>query len=555
MAEHSTRSLDADDAANESTKRLRALRVRAQPPVVCAYAQMLPGFRKVGAAPAAKAAFAARTVAAPAGSSDDSEDDSSSEEENAFPVAARRAEPGPAAAPAARPASALPAPAAVPVLAQPFKRAAPAPAPAPAAAYESTPPTSEDESDAAAPSEEFSRRPNPSPSPPPSTPPLGRDGFALSLAERVAQEWAFQEAMYPDGVTSEEQASHDPPPPPGTHLDRYGFVVEGAPPPPDKAELDKEAQRLSKWVAMGVCSSDRSQFARLLAGSRERVKDRLRGGIPHELRGVVWQRLSGSRELMLRNRDYYSALVGPDSPSIEYEVDIIKDLSRTFPSHNRFRLRGGMGQKSLFNVLKAWSLYDDKTGYVQGMAFIAAIFLMHMPEEEAFWMFVALMKGAGDCEPLEGLFQEGLPLLQQCQFCLSGLLSSEAPKLAAHLQQQGVSEGMYATPWLITLFCNALPHDAVLRIWDILLLEGMKVVFRVSVTLLKRREEALLKLELEELVPALKAAPEAGRASADELIRQACELKVSKRLGELEKGWAAQEKSVQHLAVKRRGLF
>ena len=104
-------------------------------------------------------------------------------------------------------------------------------------------------------------------------------------------------------------------------------------------------------------------------------------------------------------------------------------------------------------------------------------------------MFGGCERGAGDWGALEGLFQQGLPLLQQCQFCLSGLLSSEVPKLASHLQKEGTDPGMYATQWFITLFCNALPHDAGLRIWDFLLLEGMKVVFRVSVTLLKRREE------------------------------------------------------------------
>lgn len=42
----------------------------------------------------------------------------------------------------------------------------------------------------------------------------------------------------------------------------------------------------------------------------------------------------------------------------------------------------------LYNVLRAFCAYRSKyvPGYVQGMNFIAAFMLMHMPEENAFWM-------------------------------------------------------------------------------------------------------------------------------------------------------------------------
>ncbi len=104
------------------------------------------------------------------------------------------------------------------------------------------------------------------------------------------------------------------------------------------------------------------------------------------------------------------------------EVDIIRDVSRTYPHHIHFCQRHGLGQRQLFRVLKAYALYDPVVGYVQGMAYIAAIFLMYMGEEEAFWLLVALLKGAGGNEPLEGLFTDGLPLVQLCLFQLEGLV-------------------------------------------------------------------------------------------------------------------------------------
>ena len=114
-------------------------------------------------------------------------------------------------------------------------------------------------------------------------------------------------------------------------------------------------------------------------------------------------------------------------------MEIIRDISRTFPSHVFFQQRHGPGQRSLYNVLKAYSVYDRDVGYVQvcvqpasvlhrdahilwintlllcvimmqGMGFIAGLLLLYMSEEDAFWLIVALLKGAVHA-PMEGLYQ------------------------------------------------------------------------------------------------------------------------------------------------------
>jgi len=299
--------------------------------------------------------------------------------------------------------------------------------------------------------------------------------------------------------------------------------------------------RLKKWQEMGVASLDGSVWEHLLSRSREHVKERVRKGIPNELRGLVWQKLLGSRDLRLRNAGVYAELLA-SGPSA-WEVDIIRDLARTFPTHNRYRLRGGLGQQQLFRVLRAYSLFDPELGYTQSMNFLAAILLLYMSEEEAFWHLVAMLKGAGGGEPLEGLFLPGLSLVLRCQHAFTGLLASVAPRLGAHVAAAGAMPDMYCQKWFLTLFAYDLPFDCVLRIWDIYMMEGMKVVYRVAVTLLRSQEEALLKLgELDDLVPALKLAPAAGKASADHLIKAACELKVSKRLEALDAAWAASQK-------------
>lgn len=80
------------------------------------------------------------------------------------------------------------------------------------------------------------------------------------------------------------------------------------------------------------------------------------------------------------------------SPS---ESLIQRDVARTFPEHTFFADKEGSGRDALFNVLKAYALYDAELGYCQGMAFVAGLLLLHMPEEHAFSMLVRLLEDFG----------------------------------------------------------------------------------------------------------------------------------------------------------------
>ena len=46
------------------------------------------------------------------------------------------------------------------------------------------------------------------------------------------------------------------------------------------------------------------------------------------------------------------------SKGTEKEMEIVRDLSRTYPSHIFYQQRQGVGQRALYNVLKAYSIYD-----------------------------------------------------------------------------------------------------------------------------------------------------------------------------------------------------
>jgi hypothetical protein len=111
--------------------------------------------------------------------------------------------------------------------------------------------------------------------------------------------------------------------------------------------------------------------------------NKIRGGIPPPLRGVVWSSIAGARDKTLHEQ--YERLAHEISP---YEGLIGKDIGRSFPNVEMFRDPNGEGQKMLGKVLKAFSLYDQKIGYCQGLGFVVGPLLMHMTDAETFCVLV-----------------------------------------------------------------------------------------------------------------------------------------------------------------------
>lgn len=102
------------------------------------------------------------------------------------------------------------------------------------------------------------------------------------------------------------------------------------------------------WDFWGTVVSDYTGFARDRPDDLARAIER---GIPHALRGMMWQLMSASKDPGLES--VYADLLKEKST---HEKAILRDLGRTFPHHEYFMDGSGVGQENLFNVLKAYSL-------------------------------------------------------------------------------------------------------------------------------------------------------------------------------------------------------
>ncbi|OWK10710.1 RABGAP1, partial [Cervus elaphus hippelaphus] len=149
---------------------------------------------------------------------------------------------------------------------------------------------------------------------------------------------------------------------------------------------------------------------------------------------------------------------------------ITRDINRTFPAHDYFKDTGGDGQDSLYKICKAYSVYDEEIGYCQGQSFLAAVLLLHMPEEQAFSVLVKIMFDYG----LRELFKQNFEDLHCKFYQLERLMQEYIPDLYNHFLDISLEAHMYASQWFLTLFTAKFPLYMVFHIIDLLLCETSK---------------------------------------------------------------------------------
>lgn len=192
--------------------------------------------------------------------------------------------------------------------------------------------------------------------------------------------------------------------------------AEGKDTPAARAARKKEWDREDKWTKM----AKPTQKGRDGGGMKfefdtrsSKLIERTWKGIPDRWRSTAWYSFlessakrhadSPSEEELIDAFHAFQYMSSPD----DMQIDI--DVPRTITSHIMFRRRYRGGQRLLFRVLHAMSLYFPDTGYVQGMAALTATLLAYYDEEHAFVMLARLWRLRG----LEQLYKSGFAGLME----------------------------------------------------------------------------------------------------------------------------------------------
>ncbi|CAL4922117.1 unnamed protein product [Urochloa decumbens] len=239
---------------------------------------------------------------------------------------------------------------------------------------------------------------------------------------------------------------------------------------------------------------------------REELESLVRGGVPMALRGEIWQafvgvgtrKITGYYNRLLEGtaefdeKDFVDPVLNEQTSAPrkvaqpeKWKGQIEKDLPRTFPGHPAL---DEDGRNALRRLLTAYARHNPSVGYCQAMNFFAGLFLLFMPEENAFWALVGVID-----DYFDGYYTEEMIESQVDQLVLEEVVRERFPKLAKHMDFLGVQVGWVTGPWFLSIFINMLPWESVLRVWDVILFEGNRtMLFRTTLALLDLYGPALV---------------------------------------------------------------
>lgn len=290
--------------------------------------------------------------------------------------------------------------------------------------------------------------------------------------------------------------------------DRYGFLHKNQiAEEKDEKLLTLERERIQKWVKMT------KNWDKYIRG--EKLRRRVYKGIPNSMRGETWKKLLGIDKIPNRTTVYESMkrIARTQSPDIR-QIDL--DVNRTYRDHIMFRDRYGIKQQALFHVLAAYSMYNVEVGYCQGMSGIAALLLMYLNEEDAFWALSALLTDKKHA--MHGFFVPGFPKLLRFQEHHDRILKKLLSRLFKNLEKEGCHSSLYTLKWFMQCFLDRTPFTLTLRLWDIFMLEGDRLLTAMAYNIMKMHRKIFVKMGLEEVVQFLQEKMHAYPYDDDEVV-------------------------------------
>ncbi|ODQ80544.1 hypothetical protein BABINDRAFT_160814 [Babjeviella inositovora NRRL Y-12698] len=245
-------------------------------------------------------------------------------------------------------------------------------------------------------------------------------------------------------------------------------------------------------------------------------------GIPtQQLRARIWGILTGGCDSFGRLNDvtflklyesiYYTAphalsssLTCTDFERSPSYKQILLDVNRTFPKVPFFQSEAN--QVKLLRILNAYSLYDLELGYCQGLAFLVGVLMYVLSHrdytsetamcdlENERILFVSLCKVMEINKSLRSIFDPQMSGINEWFTQFTEIARRALPQdLLAHLEVMEVDFKLFLSQWFLSFFGITCEFELLIKVVDLMILEGFKTtIFRVSTVLLLRNREILL---------------------------------------------------------------
>jgi hypothetical protein len=184
----------------------------------------------------------------------------------------------------------------------------------------------------------------------------------------------------------------------------------------------------------------------------------------------------------------------------KYDIDILNDLTRTFPNDKSFS-KDSKNYKKLYNLLTCYSNYNKSIGYAQGLNFIGAASIITFESEENSFLFLDSLINRFELDNLIGIDNKNL-ITKLMNF--SNILNKYVPDIISYLDKQQISHGFFSTNWILTLFSNSMKGTCLNISWAFMIIFGWKFFYSFVIQILKWHKEDIFNTNVNDLCHKMK---------------------------------------------------
>ena len=174
----------------------------------------------------------------------------------------------------------------------------------------------------------------------------------------------------------------------------------------------------------------------------------------------------------------------------KYDIDIKKDLTRTFPDNILFQY-GNIYYNKLYHILISYSNLNKNIGYVQGINYLAAHIINIFEDEiDALIFLDALINKLN----LDKILYNNLnnKYYDKISNNINLFIIDKLPKLYKYLSDIKLNIDFFTTSWILTLFSDSMETELLSIIWDYMIIFGWKFVKHFIVNILLIFENDIL---------------------------------------------------------------
>ena len=244
--------------------------------------------------------------------------------------------------------------------------------------------------------------------------------------------------------------------------------------------------------------------------SRNFLVNNIISGIPNHFRGRFWFKFIENKKFVTPkdfkyNLDFYEKNYKNKAKSIKYILPF--SYLGIFKENNPLA-------NDLNQVLNAFIVAESSIPYTENISYLLGVLLINMDRYQAYQCLINIINNKNRIIYYENQEKNNNYILENIEtptgeepnivkinlrrVIFKQLIFFNLPELCSHLELLNILPENYFDEWSATMFSKNFNIDIVMKIWDLYIVLGEKIIFNAGVLFLKELEEDLYDCEEKE---------------------------------------------------------